>query len=116
MICAKFMLLAKAFYPIKSTPDKALVWHILNRTFIYLRVVIILTLIEEGLVARVHGKIILDSIIGWAPGTINQFFAMSIIYWLMLVPYVSYQAVSQALGDKILFNLLFRNTNSKSKI
>lgn len=107
LICAKFMMIARAIYPIKATKNKALCWHILNRTIIYLIVVIILTIFEQGFTARLHGTKLSDSIIGLAPGTINQFCAIALIYWLMLVPYVTYSALNQAIGESRLFNILF---------
>lgn len=107
-ICAKFLLVSQAIYPIKVRDGKPLVWHILHRAVAYVIIVVILIAIEESVVAKIHGHT-LHSITGLAPGTINLFFSLVILYWLMVIPYVMYSALDQYIGEKKLTTILFRN-------
>lgn len=113
VVCAKFMMVGKTLYPIKVTPNKPLVWHIINRSLVYLLIVIGLNIIEEMLVAKIHGEHIWNSIVGIQAGTINQFFALAILYWIVLIPYVTYSAVSQFMGGVKIYQLIFVNGNIK---
>lgn len=115
LVCAKFMMIGKKLFPIKIIPNKPLVKHIINRSLVYLLIVIGFNVIEEMIVAKIHGAHIFDAIIGVEAGTINQFFAMAILYWIVLVPYVAYSAVSQALGGIKFYQLIFVNGDFKSK-
>lgn len=56
LLCAKFMLLGQALYPIASSKDKALIWQILPRSVVYLIVVLILSALESGLEGWIHHK------------------------------------------------------------
>ena len=106
-ICAKFLLISQAIYPIKVRDGKPLIWHILHRSIIYVLLVILLIAIEETVVAKIHGHSF-HSITGLAPGTLNLFFSLVILYWLMVIPYVMYSALEQYLGNKKLTVILFR--------
>lgn len=97
LICAKFMEIGLKIYPIKSTPDKPLVRHILNRSLIYVMIVNLHILVEQLVVAAFHHKSLIAVFTDWPPGSMNQAVALEILYWLMLVPYITYFAVSQSL-------------------
>lgn len=106
-VCAKFMMISKALYPLKVRPARPLVWHILGRSLAYVVMVTILIGIEEAIVAKFHGKHIVDGITGLEPGSLNMFFALVLLYWLMVIPYITYSAISQALGENRLHKLVF---------
>ena len=107
LVCAKFLTIAKAVYPIRITDGKAFVWHILGRSILYVVAVTILIAIEEAIVAKFHGKHILNGITGIEHGTLNLFFALELLYWLMVIPYVTYSALAQSLGENRLRKLIF---------
>lgn len=107
VVCAKFMMLSKAMYPIRPRQGKPLVWHILGRSLAYVIMVTILIAIEEALVAKFHGHHVLNGITGLEPGTLNLFFALLIMYWLMVIPYITYSAIAQVFGENILHKLVF---------
>lgn len=107
LVCTKFMLIGKHVFPIKIKENKALIWHVLTRTFIYLLVVTIFLILEEAIVGHMNGHTLREAIVGLAPGTINLFFAMEILYGLMLFPYVAYAAASKSLGENRLNKLFF---------
>ena len=98
VICAKFLLVSQAIYPIKLNDGKSMLLHILGRSLLYVMLVTILIAIEEAIMAKIHGKNILDSITGLSPGSIHIFFSLDILYWLMVVPYVVFSAISQSIG------------------
>lgn len=109
VVCAKFMMIIKHLYPVKIEENKPLIWHILKRSLVYLIIIVLLVVIEEALVAKIHGTSIHNAIIGIAPGTLNQFCALSILYWLTLIPLVTYSALSQAIGIRKFYYLIFVN-------
>lgn len=106
-VCAKFMMISKAFYPLKVHPARPLVWHILGRSIAYVVMVTLLIGVEEAVMARIHGKHFIEGITGLAPGSLNMFFALVLLYWLMIIPYVTYTAIAQALGENCLHRLVF---------
>lgn len=106
-VCAKFMMISRAVYPLKIHPLRPLVWHILGRSLAYVLMVTVLIGIEEGIMAKIHGKHLAAGITGLEPGSINMFFALVLLYWLMVIPYITYSAIAQALGENRLRKLVF---------
>lgn len=115
VICAKFLLVSQAVYPIKLNDGKSIMLHIIGRSLLYVMLVTILIAIEESIMAKIHGKNILDSITGLKPGSIQIFFSLDILYWLMVVPYVVLSAIMQSIGVNSLRAIFLGNNKSKLK-
>ena len=113
IVCAKFLLVSQAVYPIKLNDGKPMLLHILGRSLLYVMLVTILIAIEEAIMAKIHGKNILDSITGLSPGSIHIFFSLDILYWLMVVPYVVFSAISQSIGVSSLRVILLGHSRPK---
>lgn len=114
-VCAKFLLVTQAFYPIKHDDDHSLLFHIFIKSLIYVLIVTLLIGLEEMLVAKYHGKNIYDAVTGLTPGTIHVFFSLELLYWLMVIPYVVYTAIEQHLGHGYLSKLLMKPSNTISQ-
>lgn len=111
LVCAKFMEIGLKIYPIKSTPGRPLVVHILNRSLIYVMIVNLHIFVEQLVVAGIHHKPLLSVVTDWAPGSINQALALEILYWLMLVPYITYFAIAQSLEPGRLRKVIWGSIN-----
>lgn len=106
-ICAKFLMISQALYPIRLDDGKPAFAHIMGRSFLYVGLVTVLIAIEEAVMARIHGQYLINAITGLRPGTIHLFFSLEILYWLMVVPYVFFTAVSQVYGINSLGSIFF---------
>jgi len=99
-LCAKFMLIGQAIYPMQHSRGSDL-WHIvLPRSFVYLAVVFVLSVAEELVVGLIHGETAMVAIQHFANGTPAYAFALAWVYWLILVPYL----LMGALGNFIKEN------------
>lgn len=107
-VCAKFLLISQALYPLKVHDGKPLIGHILSRSVLYVLIVIILVAIEEYIVAKIHGTLPEHAITGLEAGTLNLFFSLTILYWLMVIPYVMYSAIDKYIGEQKLTTILFK--------
>ena len=69
--------------------DKESLWlSVLPRSLVYLLVVIVLNVLEEGLRGMLHGGSFTESMAGYAGGNPLRFVALTWVYWLILVPYL----------------------------
>ena len=107
LICAKFMMISQAIYPIRLDDGKPAFAHIMGRSFLYVGLVTALIALEEAIRARIHGEHILNAITGLRPGTIHLFFSLEILYWLMVIPYVFFTVISQVYGISSLGSIFF---------
>jgi hypothetical protein len=111
-ICAKFMLVGRAFHLGERFNHLPLIVPTLYRSFAFLLLLGVLTFIEEIVVGAIHGRTVLDSISGIAGGTSHQVVATILIIFLILIPYFAFRSLGDIVGDKILVRLFFERRHS----
>ena len=106
-ISAKFMLIAQAAYPIKINKEHGIVNSLLFESFVYLIFVLALNFLEAGVDGLFHGKAFIASMAAFGNGEPLRIFAMSILYWLIVWPYLIFIGVNQAIGNTATLAILF---------
>jgi hypothetical protein len=106
-ICAKFMLLGRAFHIGERFKTHPLIFLTLHKSFAFLALLIALSVIEEAVIGVVHGRTILESVAGIAGGTFHQMVATSLILLLILIPYFAFRSLGDVIGDRTLVRLYF---------
>ena len=106
-ISAKFMLIAQAAYPIKVNKEHGIVNSLVFESIIYIIVVIALNFLEAGVDGLMHGKAFIASMGAFGHGDPLRILAMSILYWLIVWPYLIFMGVNQALGNTATLEILF---------
>ena len=112
-LCAKFMLVGRAVRIGERFRNLPLIVPTLHKSFVFLLLLVALTLIEEIVVGAIHGETIVHSISGIAGGTLPQFTATILIIFLILTPYFAFRSLGQIVGDKILVRLFFERRHSE---
>jgi hypothetical protein len=113
-ICAKFMLVAQAFFPITVDKKNGIVSSLIIESLVYLAVVIGLNYLEAGIDGFIHGKEFLVSMMNFGKSNPLRVVAMSIVYWLIVWPYLLLMGMSLMLGNNATIEILFGH-KSKSK-
>jgi hypothetical protein len=111
-LCAKFMLVGRVFHIGERFKNHPLIVPTPHRSFAFLLLLVVLTLIEEIVVGTIHGRKILDSISEIAGGTFHPIVATVLIIFLILVPYFAFRSLGNIVGDKILVRLFFERRHS----
>lgn len=106
-ICAKFMLIAQAAFPIKVNKEHGILRSLFIESIIYIIVVISLSYVEAGVEGLIHHKEFISSMAAFGDGDPLKVLAMAIIYWLIFWPYLIYSGVTLILGDKETLEILF---------
>jgi len=106
-ISAKFMLIAQAAYPIKVSKDRGIVNSLIFESIIYIAVVLALNYLEAGAEGLMHGKEFITSMAAFGNSDPLRVLAMSIVYWLIVWPYLIYTGVNIILGNKETLAILF---------
>src|SRR6202049_1246800 len=104
-LCAKFMLVGRIFHMGERFKNLPLIVPTLHRSFAFLLLLIVLTLIEEIVVGAIHGRTVLDSVHGIAGGTFHQVVATILLIFLILIPYFAFRSLGDIVGEKILVRL-----------
>jgi hypothetical protein len=106
-ICTKFMLLAQAAFPIKVNEKHGIVGSLLFESLIYLLVVLGLNYLEAGIHGLIHGKAFLISMTEFGQSNPLRVVAMSIVYWLIVWPYLLLTGMTMMLGSRATLKILF---------
>jgi len=111
-LCAKFMMIGKAIFPLKVDANRGLIKSIFWHSIVYLLIVIALSFLESGIDGLLHGKSFLESIASFGHGDPVYIAAIGIVYWLILWPYLIVLGLNQSLGNTAVRTILF---GSKAK-
>ena len=106
------MLVGRAAQHWRAIQNLPLIVPTLHKSFVFLLLLVVLTLIEEIVVGAIHVESIMHSISGIAGGTLYQFVATILIIFLVLTPYFAFRSLGQIVGDKIPVRLFFGRRHS----
>ncbi len=105
-LCAKFMLIAQVLYPIKINQKSGIVNSLFLESLFYILVVIALNYLEAGVDGVIHGKDFITSLADFGQSDPLHVLAMSIVYWLIVWPYLLFTGFKLALGSTATHELL----------
>jgi len=107
-ICAKFMLIGQAAYPLTINNRKyGIIPSLLSQSFVYLVIVLLLSYLESGVDGLIHGRNFIDSLISFGHSDPFYILDLSIIYWHIIWPYILFIGWKKALGDAVTIEILF---------
>lgn len=106
-LCAKFMMIGKAIYPLKVDARRGLIKSIFWHSIAYLVIVLALSFVEAGIDGLFHGKSFLESLSSFGHGDPIYITALSIMYWLIVWPYLIVLGLNQSMGNKAVHAILF---------
>ena len=106
-LSAKFMLIAQAAFPIKVDKYNGIVKSLLLESIIYLVVVLGLNYLEEGIRGLINGKEFISSMAAVGSGDPLRVLAISIVYWLIVWPYLIFVGFRIVIGNTKTLTVLF---------
>jgi len=106
-LCAKFMLVGQAIFPIKVNKHHGIVNSLIIESLLYLLIVLGLNYFEAGIDGLIHGKNFLISMTEFGQSNPLRVVAMSIVYWLIVWPYLLFTGMNMMLGSHATLEILF---------
>lgn len=106
-LSAKFMLIAQAVYPMKINKESGIVKSLFLESIVYLAVVIALNYLEAGVHGLINGKEFISSMAAFGSGDPLRVLAMSIVYWLIVWPYLIFMGFNMVVGNTQTLAVLF---------
>lgn len=107
LICAKFVLIGRAFRLGERYKSRALIWRTLYKSLVFLVLLLGLNAVEEIVVGLIHRRPIAESVANLGGGTLPQIIAMSFMGLLILIPFFAFRSLGEVLGEHNLFRLFF---------
>ncbi len=106
-IRAKFMLVGRMLHIEARYRDKPLIWPTFHYVLMSLIVLLILTVAEKLIVGGIHSRTVGNSLNHSVGPIFFQGIAVSLIMFLILVPYSAFTCLGSALGECEVFRLFF---------
>jgi hypothetical protein len=106
-LCAKFMMIGKAIFPLRVDANRGLIKSIFWHSIVYLGIVIALSFVESGVEGLLHHKSFLESVSSFGHGDPIYVAALSMMYWLILWPYLIVLGLNQSMGITAVKAILF---------
>ena len=113
-ITAKFLLIGQAIYPIKVDKAHGIVKSLFVESLIYIIIVLALNFLEAGIDGVIHGKHFFESMTSFSQSNPLKLLALSIVYWLIVWPYLMLAGMQLIMGQEHILNLFFGYKNSNS--
>ncbi len=108
VVSAKFLMLGN-FLPIaKRRSGERLIVSMLRKTLLLLVLLAALTLIEEGVLAMIHGRAASEAFAALGGGSSYQAAAHLLLMLLILFPNVGFRTLGEALGIENLLAMLIQ--------
>jgi hypothetical protein len=107
LLLAKFMLVGRALKIGERNTTSPLIWPTLHKSFAFLVLLVILTIIEEAVVGLFHGQSITASLRDLVGRRLEETLAGYLIMLLVLMPYFAFRVLGEALGEGRLTRMFF---------
>lgn len=107
LVLSKFMLAGQEFFPLRFIKKSSLILVVTYRTFLYTLVVLFFSYLFKGIEGLLHHQEFLDSVRSFEAGNLNHVLAMTLLYALIVFPYVTYVSVVEAIGLEKLRSYLY---------
>jgi hypothetical protein len=105
-VTAKFVMIGRLLPVARQRTGERLIVSIVRRSLALLVLLVILTVIEEVVLALIHGRSVVEAVEGLGGAAGYRMGAMIAIMLLILIPYVAFLALDEALGEGTLRRLL----------
>lgn len=107
LVLGKFILIGEAIGVGTHLQVGALAKRIASRSLLLLLVLVVLSVVEELVVGRVHGHSLAETLAGYEQRSRIAMLAKCLLMLLILVPLVAAKELNQALGPGVLRRMLF---------
>jgi hypothetical protein len=112
----KIMLIAKAFHLGDWADDRPLVYPTLVKSALFTIVLAIFKVLEDAAVGLYHGLSFQQSIVDLGGGTLKGILTLTLLLFVMLIPFFGFTELQRALGEGKLAELFFGRSRSVRQI
>ena len=106
VILGKFVLIGHAVGLGDRYRKRRPLYVIIHKSLLFLVMLLVLSVIEEIVVGLIHGRTAAASLAAFGGGTLLEVLAECAIMFLILIPYIAFRELSEALGEGKLLRIL----------
>ena len=103
---SRFMLIGQKLFPLPLARGASVLWLVFRRSLIDTGFVLILSYLFYGLEGVIHGKGFFETVQNFCRGSWEHVIALTLCYWLIILPYLIYCGLKKAMGAQQLYAYL----------
>jgi hypothetical protein len=108
LVLGKFALIARALHLGEQADDAPLIYPTLLKAALFSVVLAACKILEDAAVGLYHGKSFAESIAGLGGGTVKGILVLTLLLFVMLIPFFAFGELRRVLGEGQLTQLFFR--------
>lgn len=101
LILGKFILLGQAAHLGGRNHSGRMIVSIAYKSLLFLLLLIVLSVVEEAIVALFHGETVTAALVGLWGGKLWQILATSLVMLLILVPYIGMRELNESVDGRL---------------
>ncbi len=110
---SRFMLIGQKLFPLPFARGSSVLWLVFRRSLIDTGFVLFLSYIFYGVEGAIHGKGFYETLQNFCGGSLQHVIALTLCYWLIVLPYQVYCGLKRAMGADSLYTYLLGVENQK---
>jgi hypothetical protein len=114
LVLGKFILMARALHLGDTGKEAPLIYPTLLKSFLFSVVVASCKILEDAAVGFYHHKPFSDSIADLGGGTLKGILTLTLLLFVLLIPFFAVGELQRVLGEGKLAQLFFRRSNGES--
>ena len=103
---SRFMLVGQKLFPLPFARGSSVLWLVFRRSLIDTAFVLALSYLFYGLEGMIHHKDFFETVQNFCKGSWEHVIALSLCYWLIILPYLIYCGLKKAMGAEQLYAYL----------
>ncbi len=107
LVLGKFVLIARAFHLGDQANNRPLIYPTLLKSALFSVVLAICKILEDAAVGFFHGKSFSQSIADLGGGTLKGILTLTLLLFVVLIPFFAFGELQRVLGEGKLTNLFF---------
>ena len=111
-ILSKFMISGQVLFPLQHKEGAALLWTIVRRSLTDTGFVLFMSYFFAGIEGAIKRHGFIESMQNFCGGDPTHVAALTILYWLIVLPYVAHRCLSHAIGEERV-NAYLMGTNKQ---
>lgn len=115
LVLGKFVLIARALHLGDRAEDRPLIYSTLFKSALFSIVLACCKILEDAAVGFYHGKSLSQSIADLGGGTLKGILTMTLLLFVLLVPFFGYGDLQRVLGEDKLTRLFFHQRDMSTR-
>lgn len=103
---SRFMMIGQKLFPLPFVTGSSVLWLVFRRSLIDTGFVLLLSYIFFGIEGVIHHKGFTETLQNFCGGSWEHVAALTLCYWLIILPYLIYCGLKKAMGAQRLYAYL----------